>query len=279
LRVLDRVEQMGKELEAARSNGRRVGLVPTMGALHAGHVSLIERSVRDCDVTAVTVFVNPLQFGPAEDFARYPRDLAADVHVVAAAGADVVFAPPVGEMYPAAAPPPTRIEVGRLGKVLEGAVRPGHFTGVATVVAKLFAMAGPCRAYLGEKDYQQLLVVRQVAADLSFPVEVVGCPTVREADGLAVSSRNRYLSADERMAATVLWRALAAAAASGERDGARLRGLMARYVSAEPSVELDYAEVADSLTLEPLVSVDREARLLIAARVGSTRLIDNLATA
>ena len=286
MRVLDRIEQVRKELEAARAEGRRVGLVPTMGALHAGHVSLIDRSARECDVTAVTVFVNPLQFGPAEDFARYPRDLAADVDVAGAAGADLVFAPPVEEMYPGglgAAGLSTRVEVGRLGDVLEGAVRPGHFAGVATVVAKLFALAGPCRAYFGEKDYQQLLVVRQLAADLSFPVDVVGCPTVREADGLALSSRNRYLSADERQAATVLWRALAAASAAvsvgEERDGDRLRQLMARYVSSEPAVDLDYAEVADPRTLAPLDVVEGEARLLIAARVGPTRLIDNLATA
>ncbi|HVL27821.1 MAG TPA: pantoate--beta-alanine ligase [Acidimicrobiales bacterium] len=274
MRVLDRIEQVRKELEAARQQGREVGLVPTMGALHAGHAALIERSARHCDVTAVTVFVNPLQFGPAEDFARYPRDLAADVAAAEAAGADVVFAPPVEEMYPSGVA--TRVEVGRLGEVMEGAARPGHFSGVATVVAKLFAIAGPCRAYFGEKDYQQLLVVRRVAADLSFPVVVVGCPTVREADGLAMSSRNRYLSPGERLAATVLWRALAAAAASGEGDGDALRELMARFVSSEPDVALDYAEVADAATLEPLGTVEGEARLLIAARVGATRLIDNL---
>ena len=278
MRVLDRIEQVRKELEAARAEGWRVGLVPTMGALHAGHTSLIDRSARECDVTAVTVFVNPLQFGPAEDLARYPRDLAADVAAAEAAGADVVFAPPVDEMYPSGAAPATRVEVGRLGDVLEGAVRPGHFSGVATVVAKLFAVAGPCRAYFGEKDYQQLLVVRQLVADLSLPVDVVGCPTMREADGLALSSRNAYLSPGERMAATVLWRALAAAAASGERDGDRLRDLMARFVASEPAVALDYAEVADPQTLEPLATVEGEARLLIAARVGPTRLIDNLAT-
>jgi pantoate--beta-alanine ligase len=180
----------------------------------------------------------------------------------------------VEEMYPSGVA--TRVEVGRLGEVLEGAARPGHFSGVATVVAKLFAIAGPCRAYFGEKDYQQLLVVRRVAADLSFPVVVVGCPTVREADGLAMSSRNRYLSPGERLAATVLWRALAAAAASGEGDGDALRELMARFVSSEPDVALDYAEVADAATLEPLGTVEGEARLLIAARVGATRLIDNL---
>ena len=276
MRVLDRIEQVRKELEAARADGRRVGLVPTMGALHAGHTSLIERSAAECDVAAVTIFVNPLQFGPSEDFARYPRDLAADVATAEAAGADVVFAPAVEEMYPS--PPATRVDVGRLGDVLEGGVRLGHFSGVATVVTKLLAVAGPCRAYFGEKDYQQLLVVRQLVADLSLPVEVVGCPTVREADGLALSSRNRYLSSQERTAATVLWRALSAsaAAASDERDGDRLRELMVLTVASQPDVLLDYAEVADPATLEPLSTLVGEARLLIAARVGSTRLIDNV---
>jgi pantoate--beta-alanine ligase len=239
-----------------------------MGALHAGHASLIRRSAAECDVTLVTVFVNPLQFGPSEDFARYPRDLAADVAVVEEAGGDLLFAPPVAEMYPDE--PVVRVTVGGgLGDVLEGASRPGHFDGVATVVAKLFAMTGPCRAYFGEKDYQQLVIVRRLAGDLSFPVEVVGCPTVREDDGLALSSRNRYLSADERRAAPVLYRALRAAAES--RDRSR----MADTVATESLVRLDYAEVVDPATLAPLPEVTAGARLLMAATVGSTRLIDN----
>jgi pantoate--beta-alanine ligase len=250
MRVLDRGDQLRKELDAARAAGRTVGLVPTMGALHEGHVSLIRRAAAECDVTAVTVFVNPLQFGPSEDFATYPRDLSADVDVAAAAGAGLLFAPSVEDMYPER---PT-VTVSVAGEdVLEGAARPGHFDGVATVVAKLFNLAGPCRAYFGEKDWQQLRVVRRLVADLSFPVEVVACPIVREADGLALSSRNVRLSPAEREAATVLYRAL-----TSHPDRR-----MVDVVAEEPLASLDYAEVLPD-------------RLVIAARVGSVRLIDNL---
>jgi pantoate--beta-alanine ligase len=276
VRVIDRIPQLRKELDAARAAGRRVGLVPTMGALHEGHRSLIDRAVGECDLIAVTVFVNPLQFGPREDYATYPRDLDADVALAAAAGAGVVFAPPVGEMYPD--PPLTSVHVAGLTEGLEGASRPGHFDGVATVVTKLLAVAGPCRAYFGEKDWQQLCVVRRLVHDLSLPAEVVACPTVREPDGLAVSSRNRSLSPDDRGAATVLHRALEAAAtavAAGQRDGDRLRALMREVVATEPRAALDYAEVAEPATLAPLSTVEGEARLLIAARLGTTRLIDN----
>ena len=250
MRVLDRGDQLRKELDAARAAGRTVGLVPTMGALHQGHVSLIRRSVAECDVTAVTVFVNPLQFGPGEDLAAYPRTLDADVEVAGAAGAGVLFAPSVSEMYPEQ---PT-VTVHVAGEdVLEGASRPGHFDGVATVVAKLFNLAGPCRAYFGEKDWQQLRVVRRLVHDLSFPVEVVACPIIREPDGLALSSRNARLSPDERRAATVLYRALTTYPAR----------LMAEVVAEEPLATLDYAEVLPD-------------RLVIAARIGDVRLIDNL---
>jgi pantoate--beta-alanine ligase len=263
MRVLDRGEQLRKELDAARAAGRTVGLVPTMGALHEGHASLIRRSVAECDVTSVTVFVNPLQFGPAEDLTTYPRDLDADVEVAGAAGAGVLFAPPVSEMYPE---PPT-VTVHVAGEdVLEGASRPGHFDGVATVVAKLFNLAGPCRAYFGEKDWQQLRVVRRLVQDLSFPVAVVGCPTVREPDGLACSSRNARLSPEERGAATVLYRALrcgVAARMAGERNPETVRRIMSDVVIEEPLVALDYAEALPD-------------RLLVAARVGSVRLIDNM---
>ena len=263
MRVLDRGDQLRKELDAARGAGRTVGLVPTMGALHEGHASLIRRSAAECDVTAVTVFVNPLQFGPAEDFATYPRDLSRDVEVAAGAGAGLLFAPPDEDMYPER---PT-VTVTVAGEdVLEGASRPGHFDGVATVVAKLFNLAGPCRAYFGEKDWQQLRVVRRLVADLSFPVEVVACPTVREPDGLALSSRNAGLSGEERQAATVLYRALRAgvgARMAGERNPDTVRRIMVDTVAAEPLATLDYAEVLPD-------------RLLVAARVGSVRLIDNM---
>ena len=202
MQVLDRLDAFRKELDAARAAGKTLGLVPTMGYLHEGHSSLIRRSTAECDVTAVTVFVNPLQFGANEDLSSYPRDLDRDVAIAEGAGAVVVFAPPVEEMYPGG-PVLTSIHVAEVSEGMEGASRPGHFDGVATVVAKLFAIAGPCRAYFGEKDYQQLAVVRRMAADLSFPVDIVGCPIVREADGLAMSSRNVYLSADERGAASL----------------------------------------------------------------------------
>ncbi|MCU1447851.1 MAG: pantothenate synthetase [Acidimicrobiales bacterium] len=262
MQVIDRIDTLRKELDAARAAGRSVGLVPTMGYLHEGHASLIRRSAAECDVTAVTIFVNPLQFGAGEDLTSYPRDLDRDVGVADAAGAALVFAPSVEEMYPGG-PVLTSIRVADVSDGMEGASRPGHFDGVATVVAKLFAIAGACRAYFGEKDFQQLAVVRRMAADLSFPVDVVGCPIVREPDGLAMSSRNVYLSSEERLAATVLHRALRAGAA----DLANAREVMATTVASEPLARLDYAEV---------VETDHEHRLLIAARVGNTRLIDNV---
>jgi pantoate--beta-alanine ligase len=275
--VIDRADALRKQLDAARAGGLRLGLVPTMGSLHEGHLSLVRRAASECDVAAVTIFVNPLQFGPSEDFAAYPRDIDADLGLAEGSGAEVVFVPPVDEMYPDA--PRTSVHVAGLTEILEGASRPGHFDGVATIVAKLFNLAGACRAYFGEKDWQQLQVVRQMAADLSFPVEVVACPIVREPDGLACSSRNRYLGPAERTVATVLHRALsgsASALAGGERRGAELRRLMAATVASEPLAALDYAEVCDPATLRPLEAVEGDARLLVAARFGSTRLIDNM---
>jgi pantoate--beta-alanine ligase len=281
--VLDRGEQFRKELDAARAAGAAVGLVLTMGALHEGHASLVRRSAAGCDVTAVTVFVNPLQFGPGEDLATYPRDLDRDVEIAEAAGAAVVFAPTVDEIYPGGRPAVTVRVAGHLATTLEGARRPGHFDGVATVVAKLFNLAGPCRAFFGEKDAQQLAVVRRLVADLSFPVEVVGCPTVREPDGLAASSRNARLSAPERVAATVLHRALvtgATAVTAGRCDPSYEPGhvarLMAAVVAAEPLAALDYAEVIDAATFEPAATLSGDVRLVVAARIGGVRLIDNL---
>ena len=272
MRVLDRGEQLRKELDAARAAGAAVGLVPTMGALHEGHASLMERSAAECGLTAVTVFVNPLQFGPGEDLARYPRDLDHDIEVAEVAGANVVFAPPVADMYPGG-PPVTTVRVAGV-EGMEAASRPGHFDGVATVVAKLCNLAGPCRAYFGEKDWQQLQVVRRLVADLSFPVDVVGCPTVREADGLACSSRNAMLLPPERAAATVLYRALttgAAAMVPGGEDADGGRAVMtAVIVGEEPLATLDYAEV--------VADTAGGWRLLVAARIGAVRLIDNVHT-
>ncbi len=264
-------------MEGARKNGRAVGLVPTMGALHAGHRSLIAAAAADCDTVAVTIFVNPLQFGAGEDLARYPRRLEADLSAAASAGATHVFAPTPQAMYPQ--PFLTTVHVGGLSADLEGAHRPGHFDGVSTVVTKLFALAGRCRAYFGEKDYQQLLVVRRLAAELGLPAEVVSCPTVREADGLACSSRNANLDEPARAAAPVLYRALRAGAQlieSGERDPKLVTGRVADVVDAEPLARLDYAEVVEAHTLERAVVLDGDVRLLVAARVGAVRLIDNL---
>jgi pantoate--beta-alanine ligase len=244
-------------MDAERAGGRTVGLVPTMGALHDGHLSLVRRAASDCDVVAVTIFVNPRQFGAGEDFERYPRDLRRDLALAEGAGATHAFAPPVGEMYPDGSC--TAVHVGGISEGMEGASRPGHFDGVATVVTKLFNVAGPCRAYFGEKDWQQLQVVRQLVRDLDVPVEVVGCPIVREPDGLAMSSRNVYLSPEERSAATVLHRALLAAKGQPADPVEAAK----RMLEGEPLADLDYVELHGN-------------RLLVAARVGATRLIDNM---
>ncbi|HET7677145.1 MAG TPA: pantoate--beta-alanine ligase [Candidatus Limnocylindrales bacterium] len=254
-----------------------VGLVPTMGALHAGHASLLARARRECAAVVASLFVNPTQFGPHEDFARYPRDEAADLERFEAEGVDVVFVPPVEEVYPPGAS--TSVEVGRLGEVLEGAARPGHFRGVATVVTVLLMLTAPQRAYFGQKDGQQTVVVRRLVRDLGLPVEVIVGATVRDADGLALSSRNAYLSPEERRAAPVLYRALEAAReahAAGERDGEQLRQLMRATVTAEPLARLDYASAADLESLEELAVLDRPALLSLAVRFPSARLIDCL---
>ena len=283
MRVVHTVAECTDALEAARATGRTVGLVPTMGALHAGHVSLVTRARAECDVVAVSIFVNPLQFGDPEDIARYPRTLERDLVVCASAGADVVFAPSVREMYPTwPAPVHTTVSVRGVSEAWEGASRPGHFDGVATVVCKLFAIAGPCRAYFGEKDYQQLAVVRQLVADLSLPVCVVGCPIVREPDGLALSSRNVRLAPEERHAAVVLSRALAAGRellAQGADDASAVAAAMRAVVERAPLVRLDYAVAvgAEDLVAREAIEDPSVLRLLIAAEVGPVRLIDNCA--
>lgn len=280
MRVIDTVAELVAEHDSQRRAGRQVGLVPTMGALHAGHRSLVERAVTECDAVTVSVFVNPLQFDDRGDLAAYPRTLAADVALAAAAGADVVFTPPVTEMYPEhPLAPATTVHVDRIADRLEGASRPGHFDGVATVVAKLLAMSGPCRAYFGDKDLQQLAVVRRMVADLHLPASVVGCPTVREPDGLALSSRNTRLSRDERRAATVLYRSLqagAAAVAGGETDLGAVRAAMRAVLDAEPLAMPDYTEVVEPETMEVPAELAGELRLVVAASVGAVRLIDNL---
>ncbi len=266
-------------LDGARRDGASVGLVPTMGYLHEGHASLLRRASAETDVAAATIFVNPLQFAATEDLGTYPRDLAGDLALADACGVAHVFTPTVVEMYPE--PLLTTVSVAGITARFEGASRPEHFAGVATVVAKLFAIAGACRAYFGEKDFQQLAMVRRMVADLSIPVDVVGCPIVRDSDGLALSSRNVYLSAKQRAAAPVLHRSLVAAAAlaaAGETDVDVVRRTLADGVAAEPEAGLDYAEVVDAATLEPATEVGgRAQRLLVAARFGATRLLDNLA--
>ncbi|ADU50497.1 pantothenate synthetase [Thermaerobacter marianensis DSM 12885] len=256
----------------------RVGFVPTMGYLHEGHLSLIRRARAECRRVVVSVFVNPLQFGPQEDFARYPRDLERDLRLAAGAGADLLFHPPVEAMYPHG-DPGVFVDVGDLARRWEGARRPGHFRGVVTVVTKLFHLVQPDRAYFGQKDAQQAVIVRRMVADLNFPLEVVVCPTVREPDGLAMSSRNVYLDEDQRRAAPILYRALQAARRrleAGERSGPALVEAMEAVLGGQPLIDPEYAAVVDAATLEPLERVEGEVLLLVAARLGSTRLIDNL---
>jgi pantoate--beta-alanine ligase len=254
-----------------------LGFVPTMGALHAGHLALVRRSRADNEHTAASIFVNPAQFGPREDFSRYPRDPQRDLALLEAEGVDLVFMPPVEEVYPPGFD--TWVTVGVLARRLEGKFRPGHFRGVATVVCKLLNVVQPRRAYFGEKDAQQLRVVRAMVRDLDLPVEIVPVPTVREPDGLALSSRNVYLSADERRQALALSAALRLAqelVAGGERRAGVIRARMRRLIAAQPDARIDYISVADSETLAELRTIDRPALISLAVRVGGTRLIDNV---
>jgi pantoate--beta-alanine ligase len=254
-----------------RVDGSSIGLVPTMGALHAGHMSLVDAARRENDRVVVSVFVNPIQFGPGEDLARYPRSPERDLSVLTAAGVDAIYKPSVGDMYPPGAS--TRVIVHGLADSLEGTARPGHFEGVATVVTKLFTATSADRAYFGQKDAQQVAVVRRLASDLDSGVEIRVCPTVREEDGLALSSRNAYLRPPERLAAVCLSRALgegAKAYAGGERNPARLRTILREAIDAEPLAQLEYAEVVDPATFSGPGSL-----AVLAVRIGKTRLIDN----
>jgi pantoate--beta-alanine ligase len=277
VKTIETIAELRATLDGERSAGRDVGFVPTMGYLHDGHASLIRAARRRHDVVVMSIFVNPLQFGANEDLSAYPRDLDRDRLIAGEAGADLAFVPSVDEMYPE--PVMTTVSVAGVSEPLEGASRPTHFAGVATVVAKLFAIVGPCAAYFGEKDFQQLAVVARLARDLSLPVTVVGCPTRREPDGLAMSSRNAYLTAAEREAAPVLHRALTAGAAAvlaGERDPAVVRRLVAEIVEAEPLAQLDYAAVVDAGSLSVPDRLSGNVRLLAAVRFGRARLIDNV---
>jgi pantoate--beta-alanine ligase len=277
VRTVATIAELRERLDAARQAGATVGFVPTMGFLHEGHASLMRAARADTGVVVTSIFVNPLQFAPHEDLDAYPRDLTGDTAMAEREGVDLLLVPSTREMYPEAVQ--TTVSVGEVSAPLEGRTRPTHFDGVATVVTKLFSIVGPCRAYFGEKDFQQLAVVRRVVADLSLPVEVVGCPTVRGADGLALSSRNAYLSPDERAAAPVVHRALQAglsALAAGARDPALVRAAMVEVLDGEPLAELDYAEVVDAATFAVPDPLEGTLRLLVAARFGGARLIDNV---
>jgi pantoate--beta-alanine ligase len=275
---IETIADLRSACDRARADGLRVGLVPTMGFLHEGHRSLMRAARAACDLVVVTIFVNPLQFGAGEDLDRYPRDLSGDLAQCEHEGADVVFAPSVAEMYPSGRPL-TTVHVEGLTADLCGAARPTHFDGVATVVTKLFAITGASTAFFGRKDAQQLAVITRLVEDLNLPVEIVGCPIVREPDGLARSSRNAYLSPDQRRAALVLSRALRAAstaAVAGERDSAALVDLVRGLVATEPTVRLEYVEVRTAPELVRIDTLDGEVLLAIAATVGETRLIDNV---
>ncbi len=272
------IRELREALRPARRAGQSIGFVPTMGALHDGHWSLIERARADCDTVVVSIFVNPLQFGAGEDLDRYPNTLEADHSGCRQRGVDVVFDPDVGEMY--GAYPLTRVHVAKLGDGLCGTTRGGHFDGVCTVVAKLFNIVQPDRAFFGEKDYQQLVIVRKMAADLSMGVEVVACPTRREADGSAMSSRNQYLSERQRKAAACIYASLQMAAesvASGELESKNLIRAIHTHVTSHGADRIDYVEIVDTESLESVSRIEKSARICIAAYFGDTRLIDNVA--
>jgi pantoate--beta-alanine ligase len=277
LALVRTVAALRAQVAAWRESGESVALVPTMGALHAGHLALVAHARECCPRVVASLFVNPTQFGPAEDFSRYPRDEAADAAKLADAGCDLLFAPGVAEMYPEGFA--TAVDAGPIAQILEGQFRPGHFTAVATIVTKLLLQAQPEVACFGEKDYQQLQVIRRIVRDLDIPVRIEGVPTVREADGLALSSRNAYLSPEERRIAPELHRALAAAGERVRRDGMAPAAAAAEGRAAllrAGFAKIDYLEVCDAESLTPLERLDRPARVLAAAHLGRTRLIDNL---
>jgi pantoate--beta-alanine ligase len=276
MEIIHTVAWMKQIAAEARRGERPLGLVPTMGALHEGHLSLVREAQRQCAPVVVSIFVNPTQFGPAEDFQKYPRTMDADRAALETLGVDYIFAPPAEEIYPAGFR--TTVNVDVLSERLEGRSRPGHFRGVTTVVLKLFEIVQPRMAFFGRKDAQQARILQQMARDLNLEAEIVVCPIVREADGLAMSSRNAYLSAVDRKVAAVLSRALELAKREiegGERDLMRLVAAVREEIDAEPGVAIDYVDIVDADSLEPAVTLRKPAYILLAARVGKTRLIDN----
>ena len=276
MEVVEQIEDVRRHCAEARRRGQRIGCVPTMGALHAGHASLIDAARRECGFAVVTIFVNPTQFGPTEDFSRYPRTMDSDLAICRDAGVDLTFHPSPESMYPDGFQ--TVVEIADVSAPLEGATRPGHFRGVATVVLKLLNIVQPDIAYFGQKDFQQLLVIRTLCRDLNLPVKIRACPTVREPDGLAMSSRNRYLIPDERQRAVSLFQALELARKrllAGERNIAAVREAMLAHLQ-QAGADVDYATIADPETLDELTEPQGEMVALIAARIGATRLIDNM---
>lgn len=278
MKTIHSVTEMQQAALALRTAGKRIGVVPTMGFLHAGHLSLVKLARERSEVVILTLFVNPTQFGPREDLAKYPRNFERDTALCHEAGVDILFAPDAAEMY--AADASVYVVEEKLSRGLCGAARPGHFRGVGTVVAKLFNLCLPHVAVFGEKDAQQLRIIRRMTRDLNFPVEIVAGPTLRAADGLAMSSRNTYLSADERQQAPVLKRALDAAVRlfqTGERDAATLKTAMRQIITQAPAAKIEYIEIVDDATLEPVPTLEKPALIALAVFIGPTRLIDNIA--
>lgn len=277
MKIIDNINELKAETAVHRKAGRTIGLVPTMGYLHEGHLSLVKASRRDNGITVMSIFVNPAQFGVNEDFNRYPRDMEGDSRKAEDAGVDIIFAPQVAEMYPEGYG--AYVAVTGITETLEGRSRPGHFRGVATVVAKLFNIVGPDRAYFGQKDAQQVAVVRKMARELNMAVEIIACPIVRERDGLAMSSRNVYLAPGERQAALVLSRSLFSAQrliSEGERDARRIRDFIQREISGEKLADIDYVAVVDADTLDEARRLEGRVMAAVAVRFGKTRLIDNV---
>jgi len=274
--VIASPKQTQDQIRKLRGSGESIGVVPTMGALHAGHLSLVEAARAQCDIVVVTIFVNPTQFAPGEDFEQYPRTLEADLKLCRQSQADIVFTPSADEMYSVNSQ--TSVVVSKMTQILEGASRPTHFDGVTTIVAKLFNITSPDRAYFGQKDFQQQLVIRRMVTDLDFPVEVVTCPIIRDSDGLAMSSRNRYLSTTERQQALAINQSLEETeqlATSGKHTAAELQTRLNDLLITADGIDLDYATIADAATLLPANSDCEELVAMVAARVGTTRLIDN----
>ncbi|KPH06467.1 pantoate--beta-alanine ligase (plasmid) [Rhizobium acidisoli] len=276
MRVFSSIDELRHTLDALKRQGRTVGLVPTMGYLHAGHMELVSRARAENDLVVVSIFVNPLQFGPAEDLSKYPRDMERDATMLKQAGVNFLFAPGVADMY--ARPMKTVVDVPDLGRELEGAVRPGHFAGVATVVSKLFNIVQPQTAYFGEKDYQQVVIIKRMVEDLAIPVRVISVPTVRDGDGLALSSRNVYLSPAERRAAAIVPQTLDEAerlVADGLTDARELEAKLTEFLGREPLAKPEVVAVRDASTLEPVGSIDDPVVVALFVRFGSTRLLDN----